>query len=61
VSHSDSPTTWQRTPEGYCSCPYCTAIREGRLERPRAHSPWLERMGAYGRSKATTAIFGEEG
>lgn len=61
MSQSDTPTTWPRTSEGYCSCPYCTAIREGRLAVPKTQSPWLERMGGYGRSKATVAIFGEEG
>jgi hypothetical protein len=49
VSDQDAPKVWPQTPEGYCSCPYCTAIREGHLEVPDTQSPWAKRMGAAGR------------
>jgi hypothetical protein len=42
---SEAPREWPRTPEGYCSCPYCTAIREGRLDVPKSKSEWARRMG----------------
>jgi hypothetical protein len=45
---SDSPKVWPRTPDGYCSCPYCTAQRNGELppvENYSETSPWLRRMG----------------
>ena len=40
---------WPRTPEGRCSCPYCTAALAGELE-PVADAPsaWARRMGATG-------------
>jgi len=51
-----------------CPCRYCKDVRERNcpsvediyrqcgLEPPRG-SVWLERMGAFGRSKATRAVF----
>lgn len=41
-----SINVWPRTAEGYCSCPYCTAIREGKLDVPRTRTLWAQRMGA---------------
>lgn len=43
---AEPPKVWPRTAEGYCSCPYCTAIREGRLAIPETTSVWAKRMGA---------------
>jgi hypothetical protein len=55
-----APQVWPRTPEGFCSCPYCTACREGRLDPvPDRPGMWLERMGGAGRSSAARAIWGE--
>jgi hypothetical protein len=42
---SPAPFVWPRTLAGYCSCPYCTAIREGWLEIPKAQTIWAKRMG----------------
>ena len=52
---------WPRTPEGWCSCPYCTANREGRLPHvvPPRKRDWLERMGGRGQSVSAQMI--EEG
>lgn len=41
----DELETWPRTPEGYCSCPYCTAVRAGALPIPDSQSLWARRMG----------------
>jgi len=43
---ADRPRVWPRTPDGHCSCPYCTAIRDGDIEPiPDQGSEWLRRMG----------------
>lgn len=67
---SDQSRGADSAPRG-CPCPYCTSIRAGNvpsvdemwqrcgLDPPRG-SAWLERVGAFGRSKATRAIFGED-
>jgi hypothetical protein len=63
---------WPRTEDNRCSCPYCAAVRAGDgpsvaemweasgLEPARGGDQWLERMGAFGRSKATRAVFDRE-
>lgn len=58
MTQSDQPVierpwkVWPRTAEGRCSCPYCTAHREGRLPTPEIRddqSDWLRRMGGMPR------------
>lgn len=57
-SNSERPRVWPRTPEGWCSCPSCTELREGRA--PLAAQPrkrdWLERMGGRGHSVSSQMI-----
>jgi hypothetical protein len=61
TEHRDQSTVarvWPRTVEGWCSCPYCTANREGTLpaiEAPRKRD-WLERMGGRGGSVAAELV-----
>jgi hypothetical protein len=46
TTDTEPPRVWPRTEDDYCSCPYCTAIREGRIAIPDARSLWAQRMGA---------------
>jgi hypothetical protein len=46
MTPSEQPKVWPRTVVGYCSCPYCSAIREGDLKVPETQSVWAQRMGA---------------
>lgn len=39
------PRVWPRTASGHCSCPYCTAVRDGSLPPPpESKSIWEKRV-----------------